>query len=631
MSQFVAVVAFEGDSLSSSAPTDLAVALSEWPGKVVVEAPPGAALGISMASADQSRRNDRQPAVDTNAQLAVVADCRLDNRMALRSALGLEPHVTDAAILLRGYERWGTDLPSHLAGDFAGMLWDWRNKRAIAFRDPLGVKPLFYRYFGDRLIVASEVDLILKTAPPRVVLDDRLVVEHLLWQYSSVNRTFWADISRLPGGHSLVAARHDRAVRRYWFPARPQGNVSNQSEVAEFIATLFKQSVERRLDADGPVFAHLSGGLDSSSIVCVANQIRRRVGVDMPDLRALSERFPGMLCDEGPFIQAVLDWTGIEGISWVDHSTSFPDLDQPALSGPGIKTYRTTGNTEDIEIIAKAGGRVLLSGQGGDQLGSAAEVVDDMIDRAPWTFAFETLRQAGLTLAQRRLRTRLMLRSLVPLTVRRALGTRRYRRGLPRWLLPRHRDLASSLGRDLYRESDVEFPDRIRCARWKDLTSASLGTTLDLDHRGAALRGVEVRYPFLDQDLVSGVLAVPTDLWPRPSANARIHRRAMSGLLPPSLQNRRTKALFTQPMARRLKSESEALRRLFYQGEWLSEAYVDRDQAKGLVDQMLSAPTVEQDWEVVRGVWGIATLEAWLRTILRYSSPGEELSYERVT
>jgi hypothetical protein len=75
-------------------------------------------------------------------------------------------------------------------------------------------------------------------------------------------------------------------------------------------------------------------------------------------------------------------------------------------------------------------------------------------------------------------------------------------------------------------------------------------------------------------------------------------------------------------MARRLKSEGEALRRLFYRGDWLSEAYVDRDEAKGLVDQMLSGPT-DQDWEVVRGVWGIATLEAWLRAILRYPSPSE--------
>jgi asparagine synthase (glutamine-hydrolysing) len=580
---------------------------------------PGAVLGMSLAAPDLWRRRDRQPFVDSDAMAVVVADCRLDNRPALRAALDLEAEATDGAILLRGYERWGADLPSRLTGDFAGVLWDWRNNRLVGFRDPLGIKPLFYGYFLDQLVVASDVDLILRTIRPEFLPDDRFIIEHLLRQYTSTDRTFRENIRRLPGGHALlVEAPSHSIVRRFWSPGAASARFSSQLEVSESLLDLFQKSVERRLDADGPVFAHLSGGLDSSAIVCVASEMyRARRGGESP-LRALSERFPGMSCDEGDFIAAVLDRAQVEGIAWDEGSPGFSDLDKTTDCGPGMGIYRTSGSTQDVEITARSGGHVLLSGQGGDQLGSSAEVVEDMIHQRPFRFALETVGESDLTMVQRQLRVRLMLRSLLPHGVRRIVGIRRYQRRLPQWLQPRCRDLAGQIAADLYRTSELRFPDAIRRARWRDLTSASLGMTLDLNHRGAATQGVEVRYPFLDQDLVTMILAVPAEFWPRPTANARLHRAALGHLLPEIVRDRRTKAVFTETIGRRMRKGTEHLRKLFHEGDWLSQPYVNRDEAQVLLDRGLSkAP--DGDWPVWRGIWGIATLEAWLRMILGYA------------
>jgi len=88
-------------------------------------------------------------------------------------------------------------------------------------------------------------------------------------------------------------------------------------------------------------------------------------------------------------------------------------------------------------------------------------------------------------------------------------------------------------------------------------------------------------------------------------------------MLPANLKVRRTKALFSEPVARRLTNMRTTLHGLLYAEQWLSDAFVDRRAARSLFEQLLSGGDV--DWSVVRGVWGIATLEAWLRTVFSYA------------
>ena len=624
MSQFLAIITGQPESTQNVSESDLGAALSDAPGTIVTGTSPGSVMAMKMAAPDAWRARDRQPSVDVAAQLAVVADCRLDNRLVLQSALGLESSAIDSEILLRGYERWGDGLPSYLNGDFAGVVWDCQNRKLLVFRDPLGVKPLFFRLTTAGLVVASDVELIGKVVGFGAAVDAHRIVEHLLWRYRSVDSNilgrgravFLADISWLVWPDSAVR-------RRYWFP-ESRTAFSTEPEAMESLASLFKQSVERRLDALGPIFVHLSGGLDSSSIVCAASEITRRAGEAPSITRALSERFLGMSTDEGPFIRAVLDWTNIDAAEWNDELAVLSDVERPSLAGPGMDAYRTSGSTGDVDIVAASGGHVLLSGQGGDQFGSAAEVVDDMIEREPIDFLSEALFPSYLSLAQRTLRIRLMVRSILPDAIRSAVRVRRFRNQLPKWLNRQWHDLAANLVRTPADNSEIAFSDKIRCARWSDLTlRALLESRSTLDQRAAARRGVEFRYPFLDRDLVVAMLSVPTEFWPRPDTNARIHRRALSSLLPPLIANRRTKVHFTEPFARRLLRNQELLRRMFHEGEWISAPYVDRSVAQSLL-QRLDKTRLTEEWMTWRSVWGIATLEAWLRRISDYTFPREE-------
>ena len=289
-----------------------------------------------------------------------------------------------------------------------------------------------------------------------------------------------------------------------------------------------------------------------------------------------------------------------------------------------MDSYRSSGSSGDLDILTRMGGHAVLSGLGGDQFGSAVEVVEDMIATDPIDFLLEALLPSYLTREQRVVRLRLMLRSIVPVAIRRELGVRRLRTRLPKWLRKRWNAVAGDILRKSYGGSEVAFPDSIRRARWKDLNAGSLGLALDLDQRAASLRGAEFRYPFLDRDLVSAMLSIPTDFWPRPQSNARVHRRALSSFLPPVVANRRSKARFNEPFARRLRRNRESLRRMFHEGEWASDQYVDRAEARLLLARAFDSQTDDTDWMTWRGVWGIATLEAWLRRVSDYNSRREE-------
>ena len=551
----------------------------------------------------------------------MVADCRLDNRPALCSELSLDSDVTDSAILLDGYRRWGDDLSAHLLGDFACVIWDWERQRCLAFRDPLGIKPLFYSRHAGGIAIASDPELIMKLSRPDPKPDDQAVVEHLLWEYASPHRTFVAAISRLPGGYLRVDGPQTTSPpRRYWTPNPRPRRFGGVREVHEEFRRLFFLSVERRLDSSGPVLAHLSGGLDSSLIVCVADLIRRQQGKDASWFGTVSERFPGRAWDEREFIQAVTDQTRIGGTEWDGSSAEFSDLDRSWLSGPGMAAYRTSGSTGDTELAVQRGARVMLSGEGGDQLGASSGVNDDLAKHHPWSFLVETLTGTDLSLARKLARARRLSRACIPTVLRRAWATSRYRRRLPDWLHPRWGGLAGDIVSTFY-PSDFErsFEYDVQRSHWHQLTSTRIGTALDRQQRVGARSGVEFRFPFLDQELVEFVLSIPPQFWPPEVPESRLHREAVGDVLPSKIRDRRTKAIFSGALGERLKRATPQIDALFHQGEWLSGRYVLRGQAQVLLRQALTGADWREHWAEWNWVKAIATLETWLRTIFGYA------------
>ncbi len=324
----------------------------------------------------------------------------------------------------------------------------------------------------------------------------------------------------------------------------------------------------------------------------------------------------------------------MENAQWDGNHAAFVDLARPALAGPGAATYRASGSMGDTDLAVASGAQVILSGDGGDQLGTPTGVTDDTIRNRPIGYVLETLRRSDLSGARRVMRFRRLLRQVAPLSWRRWLATGRYRSRLPSWLQPRWHGLADSIVSSFYPSGfERSFDYRVQGSHFHDLTSGRTAASLDAQQRTGGTHGVEFRFPFLDQDLVEFVLSIPPQFWPADGPGARLHRDALGELLPPELRARRDKAAFSGAVGWFLHHAAPELRALFHEGEWCSSTFVVRSEAQALLKQALGASLEDPqaNWRVWIEVRAIATFEAWLRTILGYHSGGERTTHDGST
>jgi asparagine synthase (glutamine-hydrolysing) len=307
----------------------------------------------------------RQPMVSPDSGCVLTYNGEIYNYRELRRTLTADGAVfrddSDTEVLLRAYERWGDRCVEHLSGMFAFAVWDPRTRRLFAARDRVGIKPLFYRWTGRTLIVASELHAVLEADPsaPRL-LDADSFDSYLRLQYVPGPRTIESTIKQLPAGSTMVLSTDPPSLTtaRYWRP-RP---ASQGADVGELQARL-AASVQSHLVADVPVGALLSGGVDSSLIVA---HMAATAGTKV---HTFSVGFDDDQLDERCAARQVashLDTVHHEQI--VTASSAAADLpkvvtsmDQPLADYAALPTYH-------IARFASQHVKVVLTGEGADEL-----------------------------------------------------------------------------------------------------------------------------------------------------------------------------------------------------------------------------------------------------------------------
>jgi len=213
-------------------------------------------------------------------------------------------------------------------------------------------------------------------------------------------------------------------------------------------------------------------------------------------------------------------------------------------------------------------------------------------------------------------RLRLLARQYVPPRVQ--SWTNRIRDRIPSWATPALRHTAGEL---LSRQqvSEGRLHSHLATNVWKRLSSVRLARVVTQFQEHARDHGIEYRFPFLDRELVTFVLSSGVDDWPRPHGHARLHRSALSHLLPAEVANRQGKAEFTPALAGRILRARTEIDRILRRDSWCSERYVRRDEAAVLWRRLSSGAVspVTADW---LDLWSVVTLEAWLRRVFGYTS-----------
>jgi len=582
---------------------------------VAIACAPHAVLGHARRATSKRELKSPQPFCDEARGLCVVADIRLDEREELCRQLDLDRDASDVEILAEGYRRFGTGIVAKLVGAFALVLWDARSRTLLAARDPMGERPLYYRAHGGRLWLASSVEQLLFVASGLPPIDDETVFGFLGGEYARTEATFFRDIHRLPPGHFLVARLGcEPTTHRYWHAPDRFLAFADENEVHEGFRELLEKAVRARLDSEGPVLIQLSGGLDSSSIACLADAAHRQSPESLPPMRLVSGLYPGLDCDESRFIREVVEKVALpwEGFDATDFD--FVDLEKPYLDGPGGRSSQA-GNARDLEMARQHGARVLLSGFGGDDVGSESGIFRDLAALGRYrTLVEQTLLVPEFHWGSRLRMLREGVKGLIPMAFGDWYQRQRLRRngGAPSWLGPRLRELwpgprpiEASKRRWLSHNQAWLFrafthPNRIHC--------------VDIEQRQAEEAGVVVRYPFLDVRLADFVLAIPPELRIPNGSYRVIQRKAMAGVLPQAIAARHVATTFEAAFLLRAKKGLPRFRPFFEEGEWLSEPYADREVLRRAA-RTLGGAAGPEGYALYRALENVALLEAWLRAV----------------
>ena len=495
------------------------------------------AFGHALLAETFESEHECQPC-SFDGQVWITADARVDGRAELISRLRAAGRVVsndapDVELILHAYHVWGEGCLEQLIGDFAFAMWDGRTQRLFCARDQLGQRPFYYALVGQCLLVSSALNCLRLHPAVSDRLNEQAVGDFLLrWTNQDTGTTTFADIRQLPPAHMLVWDGALR-LRRYW--AFPESftpvRFKRETEYAEQFGALFQQAVGDRVRTDR-VGAHLSGGMDSTSVVAAAHQALRERGAAF-DLRGYTTVYRWLVNEEeGLYAVQVAEALGIpcEQLVAENFLTQEPEAapdwvhPEPCL----IPNLVTEG-----EILRRtaAFSRVLLMGFGGDPLFYDDRSWWAQFSSANWGAAARDLWRAWSVYG---CRPRLGIRSTLRRWTKRDDGAP----ALPAWLNPdfvRRAGLAERMRR-------LEAEDESGCRTYLRRMLAPYWTNLfRWSHPGFHGLPAQGLFPFFDLRLMEYVAATPPLPW---RENKLLLREAMRGRLPETVRQRPKRVLY---------------------------------------------------------------------------------------
>jgi len=502
-------------------------------------------LGHQLLSTTPESRHESLP--DATDGFAVTADARLDNRDELLAELdvgGSPDSIPDSRLLLAAYARWGEQCPDHLLGAFAFAVWDESERTLFAARDHMGVKPFYYYHEDGLFAFGSEIKALLALDGVPCRLNEARVGDYLAEALEDETATFYEGIRRLPPAHALRVTPSGLTTREYW-SLDPTRNVELNSDeaYADRFRELFTEAVRCRLRSAYPVGSTLSGGLDSSSVVCTAADL-----LEADRLHTVSAVFPEVLvCDERPYIEAVLDHVDVTShFVRADQTSPLSEFDcvvwhqDEPFYAPNLFIHRNLYRT-----AARHDVRVLLDGLDGDS--TVSHGIDYLTDLARSGRIRRAVSEARALAPSRGVSTRdLLFDYVVRPTVLSPLRRLResFRGDDETASIPPLVDSEFARMIDLRQQLDdneQDSPEGLSSARvshYEDLTSGLVPYALEVADGAAAEFGLEPRYPFFDRRLVEFCLALPPEQKLRDGTTRFVLHEALAETLPGELYAR---------------------------------------------------------------------------------------------
>jgi asparagine synthase (glutamine-hydrolysing) len=598
------------------------------------------AIGHAKLATTPEAVHENQPLRDSTLDLTLTFDGRVDNREELKSALeakGITPRGdTDAELVLRAYQCWGEESPRRILGDFAYAIWDGMRQQLFCARDPLGMKPFFFYCDGRKFLAGSELQQILEDVRVPRKPNEGFIAEYLTNVPISAHETLFDGIERLPAGHLLIVRPQGLCKQRYFdIDTSKQIRYRTDGEYAEHLRHLLKEAVRCRMRSPDGVAAELSGGVDSSSVVGIAQALMRDGEVPQLPFETFSLAFSEPEADERRYIEAVVHKWGIRSNFAEPKIVTMSSCIDEARRYKDVVPYPNCVFSENISsLIARKGFRVCLTGQGGDEWQSASTLeFADLLRGLKLRKLIERLRaEEQMSRADPLSRSYSLFKclmryglwnitpDLVRSPLRRAFGRTRY----PDWLEPDFVRRSGIVERLAAKPAPLKFLTLAQQQNYNWVMSGSF-PMIELMERASARFGFELRHPLNDLSIVKFAISTPEEARCKGGIEKYAFRHAVRDLVPAQIFERGDKADGTRAVVQSFeKLGGEAV---FDSPITASLGWVSAARLQQAYRRMMEL-YARSDYSCARYIWplfGLIGVELWFDNVfLKKHSNGEE-------
>lgn len=588
-------------------------------------------LGHQRLSILDPSPDGHQPMYDESGRWAIIFNGEIYNFKQLRQQLEAEGFGfhsgTDTEVLLKGYIAWGEDLLTKLNGFFGFAIYDQQEESLFIARDRMGIKPLLWYRDEDRFVFASEMKSLLAYGLPRQLNFEALHL-YLQLNYIPAPHSMLQGVHKLLPGHSMYLKGDELQVRRWWQVPYDSGQLNPQKlsyeQQQEQLRELMDRSVQRRLIADVPLGAFLSGGIDSSVITALAAR-----QVDKLNTFSIGYRDEPFF-DETKYAHLVAEMHKTEHTVFsltsddlYEHLHEVLDyLDEPFADSSAIPVYILSKRTKKIATVA-------LSGDGADEVfsgynkhmafwrtlnpGASENAVSALLPL--WKGLPKS--RSGVISNKFRQFQRFAEGMRLPLQERYwrwaafatedeslAMLSTQSRQQLNQSLYEQHKEeilqylpKGGSINEILYTDVQLVLPNDM-------LTKVDLMSMAN---------GLEVRVPFLDHEVVSFAFGLPADSKINRQMKKRIVQDAFRSMLPPELYQRPKKG-FEVPLLKWFRTELRSK----IEADWLQDEFVE---AQGVFDVNTTRALKQQLFSNSPGdaharIWALIVFQHWWKRVM---------------
>jgi asparagine synthase (glutamine-hydrolysing) len=442
---------------------------------------------------------------------------------------------TDSEVILAAYIHWGEDMLSRFNGMWAIAIWDTLKNELFVARDRFGVKPLVYCCNGRQFSFSSEPKALLKARLSSGEIDlniaRRFVIDAM--RVESSTQTLYRDIKNLQAGHCASFNANGLTVRRWWKSVDHLVQVpTSPTARAERFRELFDDSIRLRMRSDVPIGTCLSGGFDSTAIVCRMSRLTSGYEHRQASSwqHAFVASFPGWEYDERIRAEEAAVWAGVApSILEIRPENALADFDQIVDDLGDVYIDPAIGPWLIYREVRRAGIAVTLDGHGADELMGGYRPAGGSIKHTLQTALASAVHQSGFV----------------------SSASDRLRRGIltiqgMNFIHGGNVDQPVLLGDN--DEMPREWGPTSR-ALYKMFHSTILPTLLRNYDRASMAHGIEVRMPFMDWRLATYVMSLPDDAKFASGLTKKVARDAMTGFMPESIRSDPLKIGFNTPIA----------------------------------------------------------------------------------